>query len=74
MIGIIQCDCDGQHCVEDINKCADILRKNPHSFILGVRDFSDKKIPFRSRFGNPVLLILCSGYSAVSISRILRRG
>ena len=52
VIGIIQCDCDGQHCVEDINKCADILRKNPHSFILGVRDFSDKKIPFRSRFGN----------------------
>lgn len=51
-IGIIQCDCDGQHRIEDINRCAELLRSNPQKFILGVRDFSDKSIPFRSRFGN----------------------
>ncbi|GFI09416.1 hypothetical protein IMSAGC007_01877 [Lachnospiraceae bacterium] len=51
-IGLIQCDCDGQHHIEDVNKCAELLRKNPDKFILGVRDFSDKNIPFRSRFGN----------------------
>lgn len=51
-IGIIQCDCDGQHHVEDINRCAGLLRENPKKFILGIRDFSDKSIPFRSRFGN----------------------
>ena len=51
-IGVIQCDCDGQHHIEDINKCADLLRQNPEKFILGVRCFKDKSIPFRSRFGN----------------------
>lgn len=51
-IGVIQCDCDGQHCVEYINRCADLLRKNSNSLILGVRDFSGKNVPFRSRFGN----------------------
>lgn len=51
-IGVIQCDCDGQHHIEDINKCAGLLRRYPNKFILGVRDFSDKSIPFRSRFGN----------------------
>lgn len=51
-IGVIQCDCDGQHCVEDINRCTKLLRSNPDKFILGVRDFSDKDIPLRSRFGN----------------------
>lgn len=51
-IGIIQCDCDGQHHIEDVNRCVDLLRNNPKKFILGIRDFSDKSIPFRSRFGN----------------------
>lgn len=52
VIGVIQCDCDGQHHIDDIDKCAKLLRENPNKFILGVRDFSDKTIPFRSRFGN----------------------
>ncbi len=51
-IGVIQCDCDGQHHIEDINRCAELLRANPDQFVLGVRDFSDKSIPLRSRFGN----------------------
>lgn len=51
-VGVIQCDCDGQHLVEDVNKCADLLLENPDKFILGVRNFSSKSIPFRSRFGN----------------------
>ena len=51
-IGIIQCDCDGQHCIEDIQRCTELLKDNPDKFILGVRDFSNKSIPFRSKFGN----------------------
>lgn len=51
-IGVIQCDCDGQHYIEDINRCAELLKANPEKLILGIRDFSDKSIPFRSRFGN----------------------
>lgn len=38
--------------MEDVDQCAELLFKNPQKFILGVRDFSDKGIPFRSRFGN----------------------
>ena len=53
-VGIIQCDCDGQHHVDDIDRCAELLCANPGKFILGVRDFSDRAIPFRSRFGNRV--------------------
>ncbi len=52
IIGVIECDCDGQHILEDVDKCAELLRKNRDKFILGVRDFNDKNIPFRSRFGN----------------------
>lgn len=51
-LGLIQCDCDGQHHIEDIDKCVDLLRSNSNQFILGVRDFTDKSIPLRSRFGN----------------------
>lgn len=51
-IGIIQCDCDGQHHIDDVNKCAELLRRYPRKFILGVRNFSNKSIPFRSRVGN----------------------
>ncbi len=51
-IGVLQCDADGQHHVDDVNKCAELLFSHPNEFILGVRNFDDKKIPFRSRFGN----------------------
>lgn len=30
----------------------ELLRSNPEKFILGIRNFEDKSIPFRSRFGN----------------------
>lgn len=49
---MIQCDCDGQHCIEDINHCASLLRSNTDKFILGVRYFNNRDVPFRSRFGN----------------------
>lgn len=51
-IGVIQCDCDGQHHIEDIKRCEELMRENPGKFILGVRDFSSKSVPFRSKFGN----------------------
>lgn len=51
-VGVIQCDADGQHHIEDVCRCAQLLLDNPNEFILGVRDFNGKGIPFRSRFGN----------------------
>lgn len=67
IVGLIQCDCDGQHVIEDINQCAELLRSNPDKFILGVRDFSDKKIPFRSRFGNKLTSVVFKVFCAMDI-------
>lgn len=65
IIGAVTVDSDGQHKIEDIEKCCEMLVDNFDSFIMGCRTFSDKskKIPFRSRFGNTithkVLKMLC---------------
>lgn len=51
---IVTADCDGQHSVKDIKKCGDVAKKNMDSLVLGVRDFSDKNVPTRSKFGNVI--------------------
>ena len=52
ILGIVTADCDGQHCVEDIEKCAIKLREYPDTLVLGCRDFDDPQVPPRSKFGN----------------------
>jgi len=51
--GIITCDADGQHQVEDVVKVVKVLQDNPDSLIIGVRDF-DKDVPLLSKFGNVI--------------------
>lgn len=53
-IGVVTADGDGQHSPEDIIKCVERLRCSPEALILGVRDFSSKDVPLRSRFGNKI--------------------
>lgn len=50
--GVVEADCDGQHIVKDIIKCSNALLKNESSLILGVRDFNQKDVPPKSKFGN----------------------
>ena len=50
--GFVTADADGQHAVASIKKVADNLLHNPEALILGTRNFEDREIPFRSRFGN----------------------
>ena len=50
-IGVITIDDDGQHLPEDIRKCAEAMAES-QSLILGVRDFSRKDVPLKSRIGN----------------------
>lgn len=50
--GAVTADCDGQHKVEDIEKCAMLTCEDPDSLVLGYRTFDDREIPLRSRFGN----------------------
>lgn len=52
--GVITCDCDGQHSVKDIKKCAKALLKNPDKLILGVRNFDGDNVPPKSKFGNKI--------------------
>lgn len=51
---IVTADSDGQHLSKDIFKCSSFAMDNPNSLILGVRDFSKKDVPLRSRFGNKI--------------------
>lgn len=52
--GFVTADGDGQHAASDILKVAEALEKNSKSLILGSRDFSERDIPFKSRWGNRI--------------------
>lgn len=56
--GYVTADADGQHAVGDIVKISNALINHPQSFILGTRNFSEKNIPLRSRFGNRLTSII----------------
>ena len=47
--GFITADADGQHSVEDIVNINNLLKND---IIFGVRNFKEKNVPFRSKFGN----------------------
>ena len=50
----VTADADGQHTVDSIGRCVRAYEENAGSVIFGGREFSDRNIPFRSRFGNKV--------------------
>lgn len=52
--GVITVDSDGQHTLEDVVRLDNALKESPGSLILGVRDFDDPSVPFKSRFGNKI--------------------
>jgi len=66
--GIVSADCDGQHSVDDIKKCAEAVLDNPDSLILGVRDFNKNNVPKRSRFGNKVTRFIMEELIDLSIT------
>ena len=54
VIGTITADCDGQHCVQDIEKCAEQLRKTPQNLIIGCRNFDEKQVPIKRKIANKI--------------------
>lgn len=54
ILGVITVDADGQHLPKDMRACAEAMEKQPGKVILGVRDFSQPQVPFKSRFGNNI--------------------
>lgn len=50
--GVITVDGDGQHLPKDVAACVRRMEKIGDRVVLGVRDFSAKGVPSRSKFGN----------------------
>ena len=50
--GFVTADADDQHAAGNIWEIAGALSQNPQALVMGVRNFEEKGIPFRSRFGN----------------------
>lgn len=53
-IGLITADADGQHSPEDILRIAAGMAAAPDMLILGVRNFEEENVPFKSRAGNMI--------------------
>ncbi len=67
-LGVITADCDGQHTVSDIKKCAYRLKKYPNDLIVGCRDFNKDDVPKRSSFGNKLTRLIFKLFIGVSIT------
>ncbi len=50
--GLITVDSDGQHSAEDVLMIKKELMRDQDHLILGIRDFSDSGVPYKSAFGN----------------------
>jgi glycosyltransferase involved in cell wall biosynthesis len=50
--GVVTVDGDNQHKARDAMRLACALAEQPDAVILGVRDFSQRHVPFKSRMGN----------------------
>ena len=46
-------DCDGQHLPQDGVRLLRTAEKHPDTLVLGVRDFSGKEVPWKSKLGKP---------------------
>ena len=65
--GVVTIDADGQHLPRDVASVAEFSEKAPESFVLGVRNFSEK-VPLRSKFGNKMTLAILRIFYGISLS------
>lgn len=65
--GVIQCDADGQHHIDDVLECTRLLLERKTEFILGVRDFDSPNVPFRSRFGNKCTSVVLNLFCGINV-------
>jgi len=68
IIGAVTADCDGQHYVEDIIKCAKKLKETPDKLVIGYRNFDESKVPFRSKFGNKMTRTIFNTFVGIKIT------
>lgn len=67
MLGVVTADSDGQHSVECIKKVITQLNKTPKSLVLGVRNFDEDGVPWKSQFGNKITRKLLSYIAGIKI-------
>lgn len=65
--GVVTVDGDGQHKPADIVKCVNEMEA-AGKVVLGVRNFSDRNIPARSRFGNNLTRFVFRLFCGINIS------
>jgi len=68
IIGTVTADCDGQHYIEDIIKCAQKLKENPQKLVIGYRNFNEKQVPTRSKLGNKITRWVFSTFVGIKIT------
>lgn len=68
LIGVVTADGDGQHTPGDIVRCAEALRQNQDSLILGCRDFNADNVPGRSACGNKITKLFMRFLCGVNVS------
>lgn len=65
--GVITADGDGQHLAEDVLACGEEMLET-NSVVLGCRDFSEKHVPARSKFGNRTTSFVMRLFCGVKLS------
>ena len=65
--GVITVDGDNQHHPEDTRACALKMQETGH-IVLGVRDFSQPQVPFRSRTGNRITSLVFKFFVGMTLS------
>lgn len=68
LCGVVTADSDGQHTARNIWGCAEALVLNRNKLILGVRDFSAPDIPFRSKFGNNLTVLVLNAACGIKVA------
>ena len=66
--GCVTADSDGQHSPECILACMQALHDHPQHLVLGVRNFADEQVPFKSRWGNRLTCLVFRLLCGVRIS------
>lgn len=66
--GTVTADCDGQHYIKDIIKCAKKLKENPNKLVIGTRNFNEKQVPFKSKYGNKITRTMFSTFVGIKIT------
>ena len=66
-VGIVQADCDGQHDIEDVINCSNALKENPNCLVLGARNFDEKDVPMKSKYGNKITRLIFKLFIGIAI-------